>query len=208
MKKHSINMFQVPPLMVFEYEGDMEKLVSHVSNIEYRPSSGNLKSETDCILDDPHFEELKQFCLDCIHEYANNVSGITNEIELQQSWVNLNKPDQSHPEHYHANSFISGVFYLASDQNEGSPIVFKSDLIKNNFSVRILPNKKGDNTYYPCTAPNFTYPSVPGQLILFSSNTSHFVPRNSSKSDRVSLSFNTFPKLPFGSKHGLTYLRG
>ena len=207
MKKYSVNMFQVPPLMVFEYQGDMNNLLEHFSNIEYVQSSANLKSKDDYVLDDDNLKELKQFCLDSVHEYVNDVIGNTNdEIGIQQSWVNVNKPNQSHPQHHHSNSFISGVFYLSSDQEKGSPIIFQSDVHKNNFFVNILPKHRNDK-FYPSTASNFTYPSIPGQLILFSSTTSHFVPANNSDVDRISLSFNTFPHPPFGNKEGLTYLR-
>ena len=209
MKKHSINMFQIPPLMVFEYEGDINKLFKHVCNIEYTQNNDNIKSNDDYVLDDDNLKELKQFCSDSVKEYVKDVVGIEHEMGIQQSWVNVNKPNQSHSEHYHPNSYISGVFYLSSDQNGGAPIIFTSDLIKSNFSVRLMSDQKEDvNKYYPSVANSYVYPSVPGQLILFSSNTPHFVPKNTSKSDRVSLSFNTFPKLPLGSKHGLTYLRG
>ena len=51
-KTHTINMFQIPPLMVFEYGGDMDKILEYVSNVEYRDSTGNIKSENDYILDD------------------------------------------------------------------------------------------------------------------------------------------------------------
>tara|TARA_B100001113_G_C21018123_1_gene582340 strand:- start:59 stop:679 length:621 start_codon:yes stop_codon:yes gene_type:complete len=206
MKKHSINMFQIPPLMVFEYEGDMNKLLEHISNIEY-VNRDRSRSEDDYVLDDDNLKELRQFCLDSVYEYVDEVLGIDDEIEIQQSWINVSHPGEQHSEHYHPQSFISGVFYLVSDQEKGAPIVFKSELHKNNFSVQKLP-KDPYLTYYPCTANTYNYPSIPGQLLLFSSNTSHLVPANASDKERVSLSFNTFPKLPFGNKQGLAYLRG
>jgi len=205
--KQTINMFQIPPLMVFEYDGDMDKLLEYVSNIEYRDSTGNIKSKSDYILDEKELSVLKKFCLESVQEYISDVLGISDEIEIHQSWVNVNKPGQNHPEHYHGNSFISGVFYLSSDQEEGSPITFKSELHKSNFSILTVPEDPFAK-YYPSVAASFNYPSIPGELILFSSTTTHFVPTNKSDEVRVSLSFNTYPKIPFGSKVGLTYVRG
>ena len=206
-RKQTITMFQIPPLMVFEYEGDMNEVLEYVSNIEYREGNGNIKSRNDYILDDNNLKELKKFCLDSVYEYIDDVLGINSEIEIQQSWVNLNKPGQHHPEHYHGNSFISGVFYISSDQKEGSPITFKSELHKSNFSILTVPEDPFFK-YYPSVAASFNYPSVPGQLILFSSTTTHLVPANNSDEVRVSLSFNTYPKIPFGSRESLTYMRG
>ena len=206
-RKQTINMFQIPPLMVFQYDGDMNKLLEYVSNIEYRDSTGNIKSKSDYILDEKELSVLKKFCLESVQEYISDVLGISDEIEIQQSWVNVNKPGQNHPEHYHGNSFISGVFYLSSDQEEGSPITFKSELHKSNFSILTVPEDPFTK-YYPSVAASFNYPSIPGELILFSSTTTHLVPTNKSDEVRVSLSFNTYPKIPFGSKVGLTYVRG
>ena len=36
--KNIINMFSLPPLMSFEYEGDMDKIVEVISNIDYHDS--------------------------------------------------------------------------------------------------------------------------------------------------------------------------
>ena len=201
-------MFQVPPLMVFEYEGDMNKDLDYITNIEYLHSTSELssRSKSDYILDDINLKELKQFCLDSVHEYVDDVLGFDDEIEIQQSWVNISKTGQHLFEHYHPNSFISGVFYFASDQEKGSPITFNSELYKSNFSVQKLSERV--DTYYPSTAQNFQHPSIPGQLLLFSSTTTHMVQANQSDEDRISLSFNTYPKLPFGNKDGLNILRG
>ena len=206
MKKKHINMFQMPPLMVFEYDGDTNKLLEYVSNIEYRDSMGNIKSKSDYILDGKELSKLKKFCLESVQEYVFDVLGIDDEIDIQQSWINVNKPGQNHPEHYHGNSFISGVFYLYSDQKEGSPITFKSELHKSNFSILTVPKDPFAN-YYPSIAGSFSYPSIPGELILFSSTTTHLVPTNNSNEVRISLSFNTYPKIPFGSKENLTHVR-
>ncbi len=206
-RKQTINMFQIPPLMVFQYDGDMNKLLEYVSNIEYRDSTGNIKSKSDYILDEKELSGLKKFCLESVQEYISDVLGISDEIEIQQSWINVNKPGQHHPEHYHGNSFLSGVFYLSSDQEGGAPIAFKSELHKSNFSILIHPDNPYAK-YYSYLAASFKYPSVPGQLLVFSSTTIHSVPQNQSDSVRVSLSFNTYPKIPFGSKKGLTYVRG
>tara|TARA_E500000331_G_scaffold94071_1_gene90223 strand:+ start:99 stop:728 length:630 start_codon:yes stop_codon:yes gene_type:complete len=206
MKKYSINMFQVPPLMVFEYEGDLNKDLDYVTNIEYTSTHSPLssRSKNDYILDDDNLKELKQFCLDSIHEYVNEVLGTDHEIAIQQSWVNMCNTGQHLYEHYHPNSFISGVFYFASDQEKGSPITFSSELHKSNFSVQKLSDN--ENSYYPSIAQRFQHPSIPGQLLLFSSTTSHQVQVNESDKDRISLSFNTYPKLPFGNEWGLNML--
>ena len=213
MKKGSITMFQIPPLMVFEYEGDMNKLLKHVKDLEYmrggysEGTADRSRSKSCYVLDDDNLTELKEFCLNSVNQYIDEVlGGVEEEIEIQQSWVNYNKPGQFQGEHYHPNRFISGVFYLMSNPKNGAPIAFKSELHKSNFSINIL--ERNSQVHYPSAGYEFTYPSITGQLILFSSTVTHAVPMNNSDSDRISLSFNTYPKLPFGSELGLTRVRG
>ena len=206
-------MFQIPPLMVFEYEGNMNKLLKHVEDLEYvrggyesESSEVRSRSKSSYVLDDDNLKELKQFCLNSVNEYVDEVIGIDDEIEIQQSWVNYNRPGQFQQEHFHPNSFISGVFYLMSDPEKGAPITFKSDLHKSNFSVHMI--QKDQSNFYPSAAYSFGYPSISGQLILFSSTVTHMVPTNNSDTNRISLSFNTYPKVPFGNEGALTRVGG
>ncbi len=201
-----MTLFEVPPLMVFEYGGDMEKVFEYTSGIEYEETPDNLKSKNHYILDENELSGLKKFCLESVAEYLDDVCGYKEQVEIQQSWVNLSSPGQQHQEHYHGNSFISGVFYIASDEIKGAPLVFKSELHKSNFSVMPIP--ENPNIFRPCLASQVMYPSIPGRLLLFSSTITHQVPVNKSNTPRVSLSFNTYPKLPFGDKRGLSYVRG
>ena len=209
MKKHTITMFSVPPLMVFEYQGDMDRVLEYTSNIEYL-KGGFTRSKNDYILDVDDLKDLKDFCSNCVHQYAREVIGMGDEIEIQQSWANLCPPgEQQITDHYHSNSFISGVFYLFSDQKNGAPIKFKSDLYKSNFgSIEGDCENSDQSTYYPSNSAEFTYPSIPGQLLLFSSTITHMVPINMSDKKRMSIAFNTYPKLPFGNRLGVSYLRG
>ena len=90
-----------------------------------------------------------------------------------------------------------------------APIKFKSDLYKSNFgSIEGDCENSDQSTYYPSNSAEFTYPSIPGQLLLFSSTITHMVPINMSDKKRMSIAFNTYPKLPFGNRLGVSYLRG
>ena len=201
-----MTLFEVPPLMVFDYDGDMNKLLDYTSNIEYEQTPGNLKSIDHYILDNNELSDLKKFCLESVAEYLDEVCGFTDQVDIQQSWINVNGTGQHHPEHFHPNSLISGVFFIESDKSKNSPLMFKSELHKSNFSIA-LPTKDS-HTFRPCISASVMFPSIPGTLLLFSSTITHQVPVNNSTKPRVSLSFNTYPKLPFGDKRGLSYVRG
>jgi len=49
-------------------------------------------------------------------------------------------------------------------------------------------------------------PMKRGELILFPSNLTHSVPLNQFEEERISLSFNTWPKGNMGDINSLTYL--
>ena len=59
------------------------------------------------------------------------------------------------------------------------------------------------NTFNSAT---FMLPMKKGELLLFPSNLTHSVPVNQSEEERISLSFNTWPKGNMGDKTSLTYL--
>ena len=59
------------------------------------------------------------------------------------------------------------------------------------------------NTFNSAT---FMLPMKRGELILFPSNLTHSVPTNVGEEERISLSFNTWPKGNMGDIKSLTYL--
>lgn len=197
MIKDLITMFSMPPLGVFEYEEDLETVKDYALTQEYRGAT-NLQSVDTYVLDKPKLNKIKQFCLTSIHQYQEKVIGNNNPLTMQQSWLNVYYANVGMSSHYHSNSFLSGVFYITS----GSPISFTSDLNKTNYSIEALPSSP--NQLLPSVIPYFTFHPKPGTLLIFSSNTNHSVRPHNSKQKRISLAFNTYPKLPYGDNQRLT----
>ena len=204
-----LDTFALPPVRVYEYQEDIQPLLEFLSNQKFVHSNGNVKSENVWILEEPEFADLKKFCLECVHQYSKDVTNGGQELEIQQSWVNVNEPGMSHPQHWHSNSFLSGVFYLMSAQKDGAPIVFSAH--NRNFSLYLEPAERYEETeeveHNKYMATSLRVASVPGSLLVFSSLMPHQVPLNESDSVRISLSFNTFPKRPFGSDADLNAVK-
>ena len=58
---------------------------------------------------------VKSFIKDKINSYLRNIISPTsnnNQIYITESWISTSKPGHSHHEHHHSNSFLSGVMYL------------------------------------------------------------------------------------------------
>lgn len=195
-----IETFSEPPIRVYEYGGEIQPILEFLSKEKFVHSNGNVKSENVWLFEEPIFADLKEFCLQACQEYAKDITDTEQELEIQQSWANVNEPGMMNPQHWHSNSFLSGTFYLISAQEKGAPIVFSTR--SRNFSLYLEPTERYEPTdqvehnKYMASALNVA--SVPGSLVVFSSLMPHQVPPNESDSVRISLSFNTFPKRPFG----------
>tara|TARA_B100000287_G_scaffold118891_1_gene110783 strand:- start:342 stop:1007 length:666 start_codon:yes stop_codon:yes gene_type:complete len=201
------NLFEIPPVLIFPYKGkDLNSLAKYVLNLDYRSPDFNqsAKSSNFNLLDDDKLVNLKNFFLKAVNQYSRVVCGSNQEIGIQQSWSNLSKKEEGHTEHYHTNSYLSGVFYLMNEPE--IPIIFHSGSSIEREWFSVIPDQTEDG-WYNCRAESVGMEALPGSLLVFSSRLKHSVPPNDTDKKRLSLSFNTFPKLPFGNEHGLTHIK-
>ena len=115
-----IEPFATPPIMVFHYRDDVSDLRKRALKIPVEnPESGLLQTKESKVLHNiPEFKDLKEFSDKCIKHYLREVCGSNHEVEITQSWVNILKKWSGHPSHIHANSYLSGVFYLHVDEEK------------------------------------------------------------------------------------------
>ena len=194
-----LEAFSVPPIMIFPYKDDVSDLKEVAFNLIPEDAEIGLvqTKESKVLHNVPEFKELKEFIDKCIKYYVKEICGSNHEVEITQSWVNFLKRYYGHPIHTHANSYLSGVFYLDVDDEQGSPIEFER-------SDNYFPLKLGDegfnnpNHHYKHIFPKMVCSAKNGHLLLFPSTLKHSVSINELTDARVSLSFNTFPKRPFG----------
>ena len=194
-------MFATPPMMEVEYEGSLDSFKRGSEQLTYRDSFANSVSTNTYVLELPEFKPLEKFFKDAVQNYTAQVLNSDDEITIQQSWVNLTERNKHHPKHYHTNSYLSGVFFIQSNETV-APIIFDSPNT-HNFPIRPEPRGEVSNEFindsYTCVAKE-------GTLLLFPSHIPHWVPINPLPDARISLSFNTFPKIPFGSVENSTRL--
>lgn len=191
-------VFATPPHLFLNYEGDLTDVLNHVKDIDYKDSRTNQSSFNTFIINEPVFKDLKVFFYDSLRTYVNEVFETDHQYSITQSWINKSGRGGSHTVHNHPNSVVSGVFYLQSDESTGD-IVFCRPGGFNEYQV----NGGCTNKFL---SDNYICPPKVGRLILFPSNMPHYVMPNDSDVDRYSLSFNSFPFLPFGSVENLTLL--
>lgn len=169
-----------------------------VASLKFKNNNNNLISENMHLLDQELFHDFKKGLeLECIN-YINNTLGIGplyQGLKITNSWANLTRPGESHHEHTHPFSVVSGVIFLDNNPDnlnlfvEGYmpevPYFFSQQ--KSYVGLKHLFENIGVE---PVNVSN-----LKNHLILFLSNSAHFVENTSNLSpDRRTISFNTFWK--------------
>jgi len=133
-------------------------------------------------------KEIKQFCEQQIKIYVEKIINPEKELDfyITQSWLNITKPGEYHQDHCHANSIISGVFYISTEEDD--TITFSDPNYK--IKERIKYEQKEHNIW---NSSNWFFPVNNNELVLFPSWLDHGVKINEkATTDRISISFNTF----------------
>jgi len=168
-------------------------------DLEMKPNMGNTTSADRFILRKEELKDLRAFIQTSIDTYFQEVVAPSKDVNLYitQSWVNYSKPGQWHHAHEHPNSFLSGVFYVQTD-NSKDRIYFE----KNHYDQISFPTDNF-NLY---NSKTWWLEATQGRLVIFPSSLRHSVNVVQAEQTRVSLSFNTFAKGLIGSEENLTAL--
>ena len=195
------------PLLICPYPVDYSKELEWIRNAECRKKNSggdngnkihyNRQSEDTFVLDRPELANVRAFIEAKLHEFVTKIYASTDKLVITQSWLNKSKKGESHHEHVHPNSMVSGVWYPQIHE-QMPPIQFRS---RGQRDVSL--STEHYNTFNSAT---FLLPMKKGELILFPSNLTHSVPTNVNEEERISLSFNTWPKGNMGDIKSLTYL--
>jgi len=195
----SHNLFPTP-VSFFELGRELSvKESEFLLNLEQKSNENNATSKERCLLDDPKLASLREFIEASVSMYFKEIYSPKNKVNLRitQSWVNYTKPGQKHHRHNHANSFISGVFYIKANKETDRIHFFKGG-----YQQIKLPVDQW-NSY---NSESWWLPVGTGELILFPSSLTHMVEEVKGEDIRVSMSFNTFPVGHVGSDANLSGL--
>jgi len=127
--------------------------------------------------------------IDELIAYLNNeVNSCAKQVGLQpltlyNVWININPPNSYNELHNHIGSVLSGVYYVDASPDQGNIQFERTD-----GGEYHLPLDVAQDTYY--TSTRATYAAKTGALYIFPGWLKHSVQGNTSKSDRISISFN------------------
>jgi uncharacterized protein (TIGR02466 family) len=163
------------------------------SSIAASETNGEYTSEQN-LLEDKTLAELTAEITLHVQEYIKHLGHKVNLVRICNSWGNIIKYGNEIENHNHANSYISGCFYLT----DGCNISFHNSKVNNDFMF--LPEVISSEDK-PWTWGSTNIPAQAGRLILFPSMLFHSVEKNK-LSDRYSIAFNCIPTGFLGTPTG------
>ena len=173
-----------------EYIDSMKEDIIHQSKINSEQRKANWQSvKNNKLYELPKYKELGKKALSNSRVYVDKLEYIVEDMELTGMWSNILKSGETHPPHTHSNNFISGVFYVQAENNNDTPAI--NFLDPRGQTCVLQPQQK---TYTLYNSTRYFFPAISNRMILFPSWLSHYVPVNYSKTDRISIAFNTMLK--------------
>jgi len=130
--------------------------------------------------------------------YIYNVLRISkkHKFYITTSWVNKHITGDAAHTHFHANSLISGCYYLQMPKNAGD-ICFPKPSNHNNFLNNLFNFEL--NGINEINTSEYKIIIKPGTLLLFPSQIKHYTEINNSSEERYSLAFNVWVKGQIGN---------
>ena len=139
------------------------------------------------------FKEFTELVISTSKEILDKLKYDVEDIVITDMWANVLKSGEHHPAHTHSNNFLSGTYYLHSDQ--GASIMFQDPRP----AAGVILPRMSEQTI--ATANLLTYASKQNRAIFFPSWLQHWVEPNKSKTNRISIAWNIQVKGQVGEHH-------
>ena len=197
-----LNIFPVPIYYehcVFDYSKELEFLKN--LDLDYSANDNAYKrsvSKDRFLTRLPELKRIRDFFDIAVDTYIKNIYKSRTQLYITQCWLNVAYPGGFHPEHYHPNSIISGVWYPEFETDK-QPFIHFCNYQK----PSLISLKMDDRNLY--NSDIMQAPIKSGNLLLFPSNLFHGVRINQSNKNRYSVSFNTWTLDDLGNEEELTY---
>ena len=162
----------------------------------------NQISEELYLFERPELKSVKRAVQDALDTYAREVMGITQKLEVTQSWSLINPPGTGMHGHTHSNSIVSGSLYYTNMPDPPGKMIFERH---NHYRQIELLVGEGRNNIY--NAPRNAIIPAKGDLVLFSSGIQHYVEPHNDRDHRYSIAFNTFVRGKIGSFRDVSELK-
>ncbi len=173
---------------------DFSLIKKEFDHLTFVPNVENSISTDMDFFNKEQFKDIKSILENECKNFVRNAYAVTDftDLRMTESWGNVTKQNESHHIHTHPFSVISAVLFLDSNSdNFNLHLEYKLDELP-----YFIPQT---SCYLPLTRllesagidPKTT-DNLKNHLLLFSSNTGHFVTPSQNTDARHTISFNTF----------------
>lgn len=182
---------------------NINNIISHYQNTEYEdindfcgPSLKHFFNKHDKNLFNNEIYDLtvfKNFLLDSVKSYSNELGYVHSGFVVTDCWINICNKNGYQAPHNHANSFISGTYYINFDPEIHSRLCFRNPFSTGMYSIpsinldRSVFHNHPNSEEYECNIYE------EGDLVLWQSGLSHAY-RPCFGDNRISISMNFLPK--------------
>lgn len=178
--------------LVFDYlKNNEDKIVTSkygesLKHIDNTPDTNFLDSINN-------YPDFKYFLLNSCKFYINEIIGNeANELIVTDCWINICEKNGYQPFHNHANSYISGTYYLNYNPKFHSQLKFNSPFEFKDFGAPFI--KLDPKKYTQFNGKEITCDFInEGMLVLWPSNLVHGYSEND-ENNRITISMNFMPK--------------
>ncbi len=185
-KKMIINIFESADNK-YKQKFKTEPFTEHICN--------NLNQ--NIFVDFPLLNKLKIEINQMIIEFIKDIGYFTDEIIITDAWLNNASAKSKLEWHYHANSVVSGNYFVNYNPNYHSPLLFWNDRVRLSMAERFpsiqIQKNSNKNTVFNTNVIG-TNPKE-GQIILWRSQLIHGYDLPNKSDNRLTLSFNSIPKI-------------
>ena len=185
-------MFVTSAYTTYVQDIDNSKITEHVNyldnnvpNVRRQRSNAGGFQTTDIYPMPFDFDETEKLFAQWIQPAVGTILNgwnVPHDINSFSYWYNLNPKFTYNREHIHANSLVSGVYYIKVPKDSGQLVFHRTD------ATAFLNLYDFYKTLDTCST--FKINPCPGMLVVFPASFTHSVEQNMSEEPRVSVAFN------------------
>ena len=176
------------------YNSDTTAMKKYISDLwKERDYDVNWQTKSADLHKKKEFKKFTELVISTSKEILNILKYDVEDIVISDMWANVLKSAEHHPAHTHSNNFLSGTYYLHSDQ--GASIMFQDPRP----AAGVILPRMTEQTI--ANANLLTYASKQNRAIIFPSWLPHYVKPNKSKNKRISIAWNIQVKGQVGEHH-------
>ena len=176
------------------YNSDIKEMIQYISDLWVnRDYDDRWQTKSADLHKKKEFKEFAELVISTSKDILNELKYDVEDIVISDMWATVLKSAEHHPAHTHSNNFLSGTYYLHSDQ--GASIMFYDPRPA---AGVIVPRKKETTV---ANASLLSYASKQNRAMIFPSWLPHWVQQNKSKNKRISIAWNIQLKGQLGEHH-------